>query len=129
MIKFLEDNRDLPTFTDDISGATSTSVKSEVLNKPVTSMMSTFWCCTLNSNALNIPETVKYMFCSFRRTRFLNDCENLKIPETVEYASHLIQGSESLNENFKFYFPASRFPTSQMCFSGDCSPNYSKNVF
>lgn len=107
----------------------STSVKSEVLNKPVTSLMSTFWCCTLDSNALNIPETVKYMFCSFRRTAFLNDCMSLKIPTTVEYASHIFQGSKSLNDNFKFYFPSSILSTSQNFGEGDFSPKYDVEVY
>ncbi len=112
-----------------IPGTISSRVKTEVRGESVTCLASTFADCGVNSDALYIPETVKYMFCSFRATSFLKDCNELKIPKTVKYASHLIQDSSAINDDFKFYFPSSILSTSQNVYNGCHDPWFEQELY
>lgn len=117
----------IPTLA--MKGTISSRVEAEVRGEPVTCLASTFACCGVSSDALYIPETVKYMFCSFRATSFLKDCDELKIPRTVKYASHLIQGSRAMIDDFKFYFPSSILSTSQNVYAGDHNPWFENELY
>ena len=86
-------------------GKIKDTCKSELNGEPVTCMVGTYLGRTIkNENALNlIPNTVKYMFDTFRRASFSDDMMEITLPKSVEYGSYVMG---PLRQNFvELHFP------------------------
>ncbi len=80
----------------------NTECKYVVNDEPVTCMVGTYYGSTLNFDSMNIPETVVYMFDTFRSfNNYGSKIKEIKLPKSLKYGSYVCYPSE--NMKFKIY--------------------------
>ncbi len=74
-------------------GEIKETCKSEINGEPVTCMVGTYLGRSLKNENIEklIPNTVKYMFDTFRETSFSEDIEEITIPKSVEYGGFVVR--------------------------------------
>ncbi len=63
--------------------------KTSINGEPVTSMIATYYGSTINFEPITIPNTVKYMFDTFRSSNMPENLTEIILPKSVEYASYV----------------------------------------
>ncbi len=80
----------------------NTECKYVVNDEPVTCMVGTYYGSTLNFDSMNIPETVVYMFDTFRSfNNYGSKIKEIKLPKSLKYGSYVCYPSK--NMKFKIY--------------------------